>query len=526
MDTIPCCESCVLQPKDINIPLYLHQLKSIKEMATMEIDKHICLSSTKYIRTNIGALSDLPGYGKSFTVLGLISHTLSDYCSDDFFLEKIVMYNYVSVCEIKVLKQLKCTLIVVNISLLSQWIHELNRTLLKYIAIHNKNEIEELDINKYDVIVVANNIYNIFAQVNRNNCWKRMVIDEPTSLKINSMETSNAMFYWIVTATPLELYLKRRLYFLNDLLPEDVNVFKNLIIKNDDEFVKQSYQMPNTRHLYYKCADNISHFFEDVTNSNIVEMLDASNTNDVLGILHAHDNISIYDAFIEKKQKRLNELSLVYNSKNESKILIIQNQLKIFMERIYSYVTNKFKNIDLEIYIPKIFMCCQAFSCGDDTQDVYCPHCLSPDIQLVPLIYWNTIISTITNVVLDHSLQNLNKIDRIFNIINHEYTTKKILIFSNYNETFTIIRRFLDNKKLLYLELKGTKERRDNIIESYKTGQINILLLNTLASGAGLNLQETTDIILYHSLPEFQKIQVLGRANRIGRVVDLTVHYL
>jgi SNF2 family DNA or RNA helicase len=117
------------------------------------------------------------------------------------------------------------------------------------------------------------------------------------------------------------------------------------------------------------------------------------------------------------------------------------------------------------------------------------------------------------------------KMNIIMDIIG-DCSDKKILIFSNYNETFSIIKRFLDEKNLNYLELKGTKEKRDNTIDSYKSGNVNILLLNTIHSGAGLNLQETSDIILCHKLHEYQKIQVIGRANRIGRKIELNIHYL
>jgi SNF2 family DNA or RNA helicase len=117
------------------------------------------------------------------------------------------------------------------------------------------------------------------------------------------------------------------------------------------------------------------------------------------------------------------------------------------------------------------------------------------------------------------------KIEKLIEIIGEE-NNKKILIFSNYNETFTIIRRFLEERKHNYLELRGTKEKRDNVIDSYKSGNVNILLLNTIQSGAGLNLQETSDIILFHRINDYQKIQVIGRANRIGRKIELNVHYL
>jgi SNF2 family DNA or RNA helicase len=158
-----------------------------------------------------------------------------------------------------------------------------------------------------------------------------------------------------------------------------------------------------------------------------------------------------------------------------------------------------------------------------------CPYCLNPKFLLTPLTCWKNVFDKyqMSNFFeIEKSLPSLNKRNKISTILNIIDDSKKVLIFSNHNETFAILKRFLDQKSLKYLELKGTKERRDNTIDMYKTGKINIMLLNTIVSGAGLNLQETTDIILYHRLPEFQKIQVLGRANRIGREVELTVHYL
>ena len=43
------------------------------------------------------------------------------------------------------------------------------------------------------------------------------------------------------------------------------------------------------------------------------------------------------------------------------------------------------------------------------------------------------------------------------------------------------------------------------------------LCLNYINNGAGINLQEATDIILYHEMNEDLSTQIIGRANRIGR---------
>ena len=44
--------------------------------------------------------------------------------------------------------------------------------------------------------------------------------------------------------------------------------------------------------------------------------------------------------------------------------------------------------------------------------------------------------------------------------------------------------------------------------------------------GSGLNLQMTTDIIIYHKLTKSMEEQVIGRAQRIGRIDSLKVTYL
>ena len=52
------------QPKLINIPLFLHQLKSVEKMTTSENTQIIETGGLNYINTKLGVLADLPGYGK------------------------------------------------------------------------------------------------------------------------------------------------------------------------------------------------------------------------------------------------------------------------------------------------------------------------------------------------------------------------------------------------------------------------------------------------------------------------------
>jgi hypothetical protein len=51
-------------------------------------------------------------------------------------------------------------------------------------------------------------------------------------------------------------------------------------------------------------------------------------------------------------------------------------------------------------------------------------------------------------------------------------------------------------------------------------------LLNAKNYGSGLNLQMTTDIIIYHKMSKDLENQVIGRGQRLGRTDALNVHYL
>jgi SNF2 family DNA or RNA helicase len=502
----------------ITIPLFNHQQENISNMEKLEKNPIVAIDLETSIETRLGFLSDLPGYGKSLCVLGLIGVTQFDEVEEVYFKETIEMSNLVKKTKTKCLEQVSTSLLLVNVSLLSQWITELSRTSLRYIAVYQKGDIEGIDLKKYDLILVSNNIYNTFSQVYRTKSWRRMIIDEPASLKIVSMEETNAKFYWFITATPYELYPRKRTGFINDMLPE-MEWLKYIIVKNEDQYVRNSYEMPITNHIYYTITCEISKFFTEIVNHNTIEMLEAGN---VSGVLTSFGNTSdnIIDSFKNRKEKRL--LELKNDEEHVEKIQLIKDHLSILNERICRYVSEYScilcNNPHQQL---QILTCCQTIYCGCEIKTDSCPVCKSNEmafstftIQDMPFVDEKLAIS-----------KSNTKIQQIMTIIG-DSTGKKILIFSNFNESFVVIKKWLEERKILYLELRGTKEKRDNTIDSYKTGNVNVLLLNTIHSGAGLNLQETTDIIMYHRLHDYQKTQVIGRANRIGRKINLNVHYL
>ena len=75
-----------------------------------------------------------------------------------------------------------------------------------------------------------------------------------------------------------------------------------------------------------------------------------------------------------------------------------------------------------------------------------------------------------------------------------------------------MIHKYLQDNNIYFEYLEGNEKKIEKVISGYKYGDCNILLINSLAYGAGLNLENTTDIILFHHSD--RKEQFIGRAQK------------
>jgi hypothetical protein len=113
--------------------------------------------------------------------------------------------------------------------------------------------------------------------------------------------------------------------------------------------------------------------------------------------------------------------------------------------------------------------------------------------------------------------------DRIFDVINR-CEKKKVLIFTEYESALnTKVIAILDKYNLTYGRLKGTGATIDKQISSYRDGDTNCLMINSKYFGSGTNLENTTDIIIIHKMHSDVEMQVIGRAQRFGRVGSLRI---
>jgi SNF2 family DNA or RNA helicase len=107
-----------------------------------------------------------------------------------------------------------------------------------------------------------------------------------------------------------------------------------------------------------------------------------------------------------------------------------------------------------------------------------------------------------------------------------ENSKSKILIFSISDYSFSSIEPVLQKQNVRYAYIKGNSNQINSVVKKYKGDEINVLLVNCINYGSGLNLENTTDIIMFHKMDSQIKGQVIGRAQRPGRTNPLNVHFL
>ena len=127
----------------------------------------------------------------------------------------------------------------------------------------------------------------------------------------------------------------------------------------------------------------------------------------------------------------------------------------------------------------------------------------------------------------DHEIHETNdKATNLRVILSGMAEDARVLIFSAYDNTFTHVTPVLDALELRYDFLKGNTSKTNKVVSDYRTTDLKILLVNARNFGCGLNLENTSDIIMFHKFDNEIEKQVVGRANRFGNNGRLKVWYL
>ncbi len=539
----------VQQPKNLSVSLFPHQLACIYNMEKLETNEPII--TERYTKqTKIGINGDATGYGKTLSMIGLIirdkmewnlhlPHVEENMNIESNGLIKTVVFNRYD--------KLPCTLILVSQSIIGQWEKELDKTKLKYISIVSKKYLDNLNITDYDVILVIPGMYNKLILDYQNYVWKRFIFDEPGHLRVSSMKHIKAGFYWFVTATPnaIVFYHKDCKGFMKDMIGpywfEFNKHFTDILIQNDPEFVKKSFSLPQITNYYYNCLQPVFDSIGDFVSDNIKSMIEANDIVGAISSLGGGKSSNIVEIIKEKKNKEINDIEnkiVLYSNRNDEEKIESYKNKKTHILKQLEEIDKRFNDmINGTCYIcyenitePVMEYNCQTILCGKCLlkwlqSNKTCPLCRH-NINSKSLIYICN-DSKQNGKTIDKSIDKkiLTKNEQIIDIINKN-KNGSFLIFSNYDNSFNSICNVLTENNIQFAQVKGNIKTRERNINLFKTKSIPVIFLNSNYNSAGINLQEATDIIIYHNMCDSTKNQIIGRAQRIGRTSPLNVHHL
>ncbi|MDD5578904.1 MAG: SNF2-related protein [Methylobacter sp.] len=125
-------------------------------------------------------------------------------------------------------------------------------------------------------------------------------------------------------------------------------------------------------------------------------------------------------------------------------------------------------------------------------------------------------------------LQESAKLDLLMELLPEQLEEgRRILVFSQFTRMIALIENELNTRQIGYTKLTGQTRNRDEAIEQFKSGEVNVFLISLKAGGVGLNLTEADTVIIYDPWwnPAVET-QAADRAHRIGQDKPVFVYKL
>lgn len=478
----------IIQSQYIKKQLYTHQKTSLWAMAKLENEGKI-IHQKMYIETNIGILGDPSGTGKSLTMVAHLTSYPQIYPKDRIHQGS----PFICMKDMNQENNIKCNLFIVPIQLLEHWKKTFKNSLYLNVFILDKiNKLNLLDyknIENYDVILVPSIRYLNLIKKFPNFKWNRIIIDEASEIKLPINFSWNCNFVWLLTSRLDELFYSKKGY-LNPIFDNlSYFTFNFLIIKSENNFLKDSIKLPGSINKNIYCQKEKNNNFKEEY-KNLLNLL-----NDGKNLLHKLNcNIGTKKQIIKKIKKIGNENDIErINNIDNNKCLICLDTCKI------PIITPSCKNIFcLECFIKSMNTKCQ------------CPICRK---EIPP-----NDIYVISNEICKKKIVK-KKNNKISNLIKLLKNKKAILYYPHENLSLFQI---LDNMKIKYDIITGTESSVIKVMKKYNNNNLDLIIIKNFNNLYGLNIQNFNYVIFFENPTNKQEKILLSCVDRIGRNKKLT----
>ena len=535
------------------------------------------------IDTIAGVIADNVGSGKSLTALSIVANKLNLEPIERCFSSIQGMIN-VYTKHFGELEKLNTNIIVVPHSIISQWISYIeNDTKLSHIVINNKKTFLKIEdpviLNDYNITLVSSTKYKDFHKLLLNKYYvSRLFFDEADSINIPACPKVDSVFYWFITSSyrtllspygtvqyqnpdtnEVSIYYNwhsgftRRIVteglkntgFIKDLFKDAWKEhFSSIFLKNSSNYVKESFSLPEPIIRILNCKNPITlSILNGILPKDVMAKLNAGDIKGAIETINCTkvDESNVIKVFTNDLEVKYNNLELTLNAKKqmtyaskkakEEALFKIEIKMKSIRDKIQS-VTDRINDNNMcticydSIKNNTISKCCNQSFCFECitmwlSQKPACPMCRAP-------LSVNDLVVVSDTIEPKEQEEKNDKIDNFIKILDKINANSKILVFSEFDASFDSVKEELSNRNIKYSKVIGTATSVNKIITNYKKDNteddsVQVLLLNSRYFGSGLNLENTSDVIIFHNMNTEMNKQIIGRAQRPGRTETLNI---
>lgn len=463
-------------PNECPIKLWSHQEAMLYRVREIEENGYTCKTDSKAWHrfmdkslVNIipdvilGIMNDPPGSGKTYVILTQILIDKTDGAS----------------------------IIIVPQNIYGQWsesiklIFKNHSNMCKFVSMYG----DVLDIynnpssvNEYKVILLQDNFAEAYLKTlnDKNIVVARIVIDEIDIMDKYVLSSVPSKFVWLMSAS----YTNQK-----SLGPYNIGDHTKVICKCDANYVAKSLNLPSPIIKIINCSDDHIQLFRDILDVKQMKALNACDHNILNRIINRASVITplLYKDFAEKySEYLLQKAELLEKDEKELESFVITDESS---EKEYNILRDKVTL--LRNYKEKAIKLQENYKVLSDS-------------------------------FLDSCKEKYLEKDFILSMKSDKST--KWLIFNDNGNVLVKYQELLINMGIKAIMLDGGNQKLiEKSLKEYKEGDVQVLLLNSMIEGAGMNLENTTHLLFMHKTEEKFIEQVMGRAQRYGRNEPLNV---
>lgn len=562
-----------VQPDKIKLPMYKHQLTALHKIISIENKEQ---QTTKLpnvlIIPNLVIIADKAGSGKSLLALSVIAN---NPCLDPTESEsKNNIRDVVTIITSHPSKEfIGQNLIIVPHHVCNQWVTYITtQTDLVCSFITSSAELNVPMKKTSDLILVKLTLLDKFIEQYKleNYQLSRVFIDEIDKLQLPKelFEKVSSVMWYYISASSENLFIKskgvrnsyKQIVKLREVEHENT-VLGGMVVKNSNEFIEVSLGLPTIITTTIRCLNRAAiNILTGIIDEIAMDMMLADDINSVyqrygfkpeteksvVGVVAKH----LLDQLRELENDMTHRTNHTYVSETykkealqttEEKIKAVKEKIRLMEERITKekgclicYEEKSEKRV--------ITKCCSRSYCFQclvtwlNTKSV-CPNCKKAiknvNTDVIPIDNEIKIMKDTTGkdakgkAPANQSPKiERNKIETLIELIKkikRENPNFRLIIASNYDDNLKLFERELKGLEIDIKELKGTPTALEARMRQFTTGEVRCLLLYTKNYGQGLNLEQCTDMVLYHKINPIMLGQVIGRAQRPGRTTGLKI---